>query len=81
MRVASTETAAPWALDRIDQRDLPLDNNYTYYNAGTGVHVYVVDTVSPRHWLSWSSNALGKRRLGRSLGKDIGALLFLRISA
>jgi len=32
-----------WQLDRIDQRDLPLDGEYTYEADGTGVRVYVVD--------------------------------------
>ncbi|RKP08111.1 peptidase S8/S53 domain-containing protein [Thamnocephalis sphaerospora] len=34
-----------WALERIDQRNLPLDNQYTYpVSAGEGVTVYVIDT-------------------------------------
>ncbi|WP_341974017.1 S8 family serine peptidase [Microbacterium sp. LWO13-1.2] len=34
-----------WGDDRIDQRDLPLDQSYTYpASAGAGVNVYIVDT-------------------------------------
>lgn len=33
-----------WGLDRIDQRDLPLDNAYTYPNRAQGVRAYVIDT-------------------------------------
>lgn len=33
-----------WGLDRIDQRDLPLNNSYTYATEGAGVTAYVVDT-------------------------------------
>jgi len=39
-----TQKDAPWGLDRIDQRDLPLSTTYTYANTGEGVNVYIVDT-------------------------------------
>jgi subtilisin family serine protease len=33
-----------WGLNRIDQRNLPLDNRYTYTPNGSGVTVYIIDT-------------------------------------
>jgi subtilisin family serine protease len=39
-----TQSPATWGLDRIDQRDLPLNNAYTYNQSGQGVHAYVIDT-------------------------------------
>ncbi|GAA3737999.1 hypothetical protein GCM10022225_21130 [Plantactinospora mayteni] len=33
-----------WGLDRIDQRFLPLDNQYRYPNTARNVHAYVIDT-------------------------------------
>jgi len=35
---------APWGLDRIDERDLPLDSAFDAKGEGAGVHVYVLDT-------------------------------------
>lgn len=38
------QAPAPWALDRIDQRELPLDGSYTYPSRAEGVTVYVIDS-------------------------------------
>ncbi|MGW6786737.1 S8 family peptidase [Streptomyces sp. NPDC054987] len=41
---------APWSLDRIDQRELPLDGSYTYATKAEGVTVYILDTgINTRH--------------------------------
>ncbi|MCU1589741.1 MAG: putative subtilase-family protease [Frankiales bacterium] len=39
-----SEASAPWGLDRIDQRHLPLSDSYRWATDGSGVDVYVVDT-------------------------------------
>ncbi|GAA1277029.1 S8 family peptidase [Saccharothrix xinjiangensis] len=39
-----TQPNAPWGLDRIDQRSLPLDTGYSFTTSGRGVTAYVVDT-------------------------------------
>jgi subtilisin family serine protease len=40
----ATQSPATWGIDRIDQRNLPLNNSYSYTNTGSGVHAYIIDT-------------------------------------
>ena len=42
--IAVTQSPATWGLDRIDQRDLPLNNSYVYTQTGAGVTAYIIDT-------------------------------------
>lgn len=39
-----TQSGATWGIDRIDQRDRPLNGTYIYDTAGAGVRAYVIDT-------------------------------------
>jgi subtilisin family serine protease len=43
-RTSDTQPRAPWPLDRIDQRELPLDESYTYATRAAGVTAYILDT-------------------------------------
>lgn len=40
IEVSETQSQPPWGLDRIDQRDIPLDSSYTY----DFTNVYIIDT-------------------------------------
>jgi aqualysin 1 len=44
MEAVVTQNNATWGLDRIDQRNLPLNTTYIYTPTGAGVHAYIIDT-------------------------------------
>lgn len=39
-----TQSNATWGLDRLDQRDRPLNGSYQYQYTGQGVYAFVIDT-------------------------------------
>ncbi len=42
--INATQTGATWGLDRVDQRNLPLNGSYIYNTTAAGVHAYIIDT-------------------------------------
>ena len=43
--ITGTQSPTPsWGLDRIDQRNLPLNSSYTYPTVASGVKAYILDT-------------------------------------
>jgi subtilisin family serine protease len=66
VQALATQTNPPsWGLDRIDQRDLPLNNSYTYPTTAPNVRAYVLDTgIRTTHTTfggraSWGTNTTG----------------------
>ncbi|MGW5054573.1 putative Ig domain-containing protein [Actinokineospora sp. NPDC004072] len=66
VRVADTQRNPPsWGLDRIDQRDRPLDNSYTYPTTASNVRAYIIDTgIRVTHQdfggrATWGTNTVG----------------------
>lgn len=41
---SAVQSGATWGIDRIDQRNLPLNQQYQYDTTASNVHVYVIDT-------------------------------------
>ena len=44
MHTTATQNGATWGLDRIDQANLPLNNDFNYNLDGSGVNAYIIDT-------------------------------------
>ncbi|ADV67955.1 S8 family peptidase [Deinococcus maricopensis] len=65
VRADATQTGATWGLDRIDQRNLPLDSSYTYSTTASNVTAYIIDTgIRTTHnefggRASWGTNTSG----------------------
>lgn len=45
----TTQFSAPWPLDRIDQRTLPVNGEYLYSANGQGVRIWIMDTGVDRY--------------------------------
>jgi subtilisin family serine protease len=59
IEATGTEADPTWGLDRVDQRNLPLNSKYYYTNSGTGVTAYVVDTGIRASHLDFTTDAAG----------------------
>lgn len=66
IRMAADQADPPsWGLDRIDQRALPLDRNYSYTGGAGAVTAYVIDTgIRATHSdfggrVTWGTNTTG----------------------
>ncbi len=50
---------APWGLNRIDQRKLPIDATYSWGTTGAGVNVYILDTGIRTTHMEFEGRAVG----------------------
>jgi len=44
MKALDEQANATWGLDRVDQRNLPLNTTYVYNQSGSGIDAYIIDT-------------------------------------
>ncbi len=56
--IEATQTNATWGLDRIDQRDRPLNGTFVYNRTGAGVKAYIIDTGIRRTHSQFGSRAI-----------------------
>ncbi|HVL90176.1 MAG TPA: S8 family serine peptidase, partial [Actinomycetota bacterium] len=58
MELIATQSNPPWGLDRIDQRDRPLNQSYVYNATGSGVKSYIIDTGIRRTHADFGGRAI-----------------------
>ncbi|HVS30545.1 MAG TPA: S8 family serine peptidase [Thermoanaerobaculia bacterium] len=56
--IDTTQTNATWGLDRIDQRDRPLNGTFVYTRTGSGVKAYIIDTGIRRTHTQFGGRAI-----------------------
>jgi subtilisin family serine protease len=56
--IDTTQSGATWGLDRIDQRDRPLNGTFVYSRNGAGVKAYIIDTGIRRTHTQFGGRAI-----------------------
>ncbi|MEK6371816.1 MAG: S8 family peptidase [Acidobacteriota bacterium] len=56
--IDTTQSGATWGLDRIDQRDRPLNGTFVYTRTGSGVKAYIIDTGIRRTHTQFGGRAI-----------------------
>jgi len=55
--IAATQNNPTWGIDRVDQRDLPLSDSYTYNTGASNVNAYILDTGIDNNHSDFSGRA------------------------